>query len=77
MGRFSGVAFRVSEFLWNSGVLETLVLGRPGNCILRVAIRGCFFLGGYRSHRLRCLSGTVRELSEGEVSGQKTRDAFE
>jgi hypothetical protein len=67
MGRFSGLAFRVSDFLRNCSLSEVVVSGRFGEYLLRMAIRGCFFLGGYRSHRVRCLSGTIRELSEGKV----------
>ena len=45
MGRFSGVAFWVSEFLWNIGVFETVVSGRSGNYVVSLAFCGRFLLG--------------------------------
>ena len=45
MGWVPGVALRVSEFLWNSGMLEIVVSGRSGNYLVGVAFCGRFLLG--------------------------------
>ena len=76
MGRISGLAFRVSEFLWYSGLSEAVVSGRFINYLVCLVVRGWLLLGARGSDRLYGVAGAIRQLSEGKVThGQETRHA--